>query len=71
MKLPRRRSSRPRGAARLAPVGDIPDSSDAAAEAITAVEPTWNGNMYVFEGASGVGLPDGETAAVLPEWWRP
>ena len=25
---------------------------------------------YVFEGASDVGLPDGETAA-LPEWWRP
>jgi hypothetical protein len=36
--------------------------------------PAWHdydATAIEFEGASDVGLPDGETAAVAPEWWRP
>ena len=34
--------------------------------------PAWHDQpVYVFEGASDIGLPDGEAAAVTPEWWRP
>ena len=44
MKLPRRRSSRPRGAARLALAGDFPDDGRGITEAIQAIPPApWHG----------------------------
>jgi hypothetical protein len=65
----RRRRSRERQAA-LA--GDFPETGETIPEilarvrpasydgtAITAAEPKWTGSVYVFEGASDVGLPAG------------
>jgi hypothetical protein len=83
MNLPFRRRSRTRGAARLAPAGDFPATSESATDILDRVRPAdWDGTTIEFSGASGPGLPpdaiygpapaspDG-TVAVTPEWWRP
>jgi hypothetical protein len=60
MKLPRRRSSRPRGRARLALAGDFPDTGEAITDVLDRVRPPgYDGRTYQFTGASGAGLPDG------------
>jgi hypothetical protein len=77
----RSRRSRERQAARG---GGIPETGETIPEilarvrpasyagtAITAAGPKRAGSVYAFEGASDIGLPDGEAAAVTPEWWRP
>jgi hypothetical protein len=43
-----------------------------ATEFLDSVRPAdWDARAIEFTGASDVGLPDDETAAVTPEWWRP
>jgi hypothetical protein len=59
MNLPFRRSGRPRGPARLALTGDIPETGESVTEAIQAAPPApWDGTTIEFSGASGAGLPD-------------
>ena len=72
MTLPRRRRSRPKGAARLAPVPGIPASSEADTDVLEHVKPAdWDGTTIDFTvGASGTGLPDPEPAARPPAMLR-
>ena len=72
MSLPFRRRSRPRGAARLAPVPGIPASSEADTDVLEHVKPAdWDGTTIDFTvGASGTGLPDPEPAARPPAMLR-
>jgi rubredoxin len=59
MKLPRRRSSRPRGRARLAPVGDFPDTGESVTDILERARPaSYDGTTITFGGASNAGLPD-------------
>ena len=63
MKLPRRRSSSPRGAARLALAGDIPDTGESVTEILERVRPAeWDGTTIEFTGASDAGLQPSEQA---------
>lgn len=60
MRLPRRRSSRPRGRARLALTGDFPDTGESVTEILGRVRPAdYDGTTVIFAGASDAGLPDG------------
>ena len=59
MSLPRRRRTRPRGAARLALTGDIPAASETDTDAIGWARPDWDGRTYEWGGASDAGLPGG------------
>ena len=61
MSLPRRRRSRPKGRARLALVGGIPDSGEADTEQwLSQIRPAdWDGTTVIFAGASDAGLPGG------------
>jgi hypothetical protein len=57
VKLPSRRRSRPRGRARLALAGDIPDDDQTVTELIRAAQPDdWDGTTITFSGASSAGL---------------
>jgi hypothetical protein len=63
MKLPRRRSSRPRGAARLALAGDFPETGESVTEVLDRVRPAgYDGTTVIFEGASDAGLQPYEQA---------
>ena len=57
MNLPRRRSSRPRGRARLALTGDFPDTGESVTEILDRVRPAdYDGRTWQWGGASDVGL---------------
>jgi hypothetical protein len=59
MKLPRRRSGRPRGRARLALAGDFPDTGETVTEILDRARPAdYDGTTVIFEGASDAGLMD-------------
>jgi hypothetical protein len=59
MKLPRRRSGRPRGRARLALAGDFPDTGETVTEILDRARPAdYDGTTVIFEGASDAGQPD-------------
>jgi hypothetical protein len=70
MTLPRRRSSRPRGRARLAITGDFPAADHDITEAMQAIPPApWDGITWhqpagtqtvTFGGASDIGVMPGE-----------
>ena len=61
MNLPFRRRSRPRGAARLALTGDIPDTGESVTEILERVRPAdYDGTTVIFGGASDAGLADGD-----------
>jgi hypothetical protein len=59
MNLPRRRRSRPRGAARLALTGDFPETGESVTEILERARPAdYDGTTVIFEGASDAGLMD-------------
>lgn len=63
MKLPSRRRSRPRGAARLALTGDFPGTGESVTEILDRVRPAgYDGTTVIFDGASDAGLQPYEQA---------
>jgi hypothetical protein len=59
MNLPRRRRSRPRGAARLALTGDFPDTGESVTEILERARPaSYDATTVIFAGASDAGLAD-------------
>jgi hypothetical protein len=68
MSLPFRRRKGPRGAARLAPVGDIPGTSEADTEQwLSQIRPgDYDGTTVIFTGASDAGQPDTMPVRIEP-----